>query len=58
MAQAFGPLGKTLKNLDFAVPGVTLKMNDPVPALLVCSGLHWLSPIAAFVLSSHGENSR
>ena len=39
----------TLKNCAFAVPGATLKVNEPVPALLVCSRVHWFSVLAAFV---------
>jgi len=39
----------TRKNLASAAPGVLVKVKDPVPAVLVCSGVHWLSGFPAFV---------
>jgi hypothetical protein len=39
----------TLKNWAVTVPGATLKVNEPVPALFVCSRVHWFSALAALV---------
>ena len=37
----------TRKNVALAGPGVTVKLNVPVPAVLVCSGVHWFSGVPA-----------
>jgi len=39
----------TRKNLALAVPRVLVKVNDPVPSVLVCSGVHWLSGLLTSV---------
>ena len=39
----------TRKNLAFSVPGTTLKVNDPVHSVQICSGVHRFSALAAFV---------
>ena len=39
----------TRKNLALALPRLTVKVNEPVPSVLVCSGVHWPSGLMTFV---------